>query len=325
MMCRCCMSQRKYKQKYYRGRSIPEIASIGLAFDFNDSDMLFEAEFCEQCTNDAGEVFLPQTTQILVGEFRKYFVSLVISLLEYEKDKLEHKHISSQIDGIKTYTVGNRNPIYFARIWKALILHNHSRYRKLCDTLCAYIDRKHAEEVKDFPSSSNLSDIFKYQEICNFFAVHKSSAMNFDERYYEVLLTPEQLEAAKELISQKVETFEVNKTIAVDEVAQLTQSINFQEEIGIFHKSEFANEPLISDTEMFDSKVKSVFLKLLNMDLPQSLLKSFCSKLLLSEEQAVIVLVEYIKFLILKSIDSECVPSFLIDQFWRKQIKSFLL
>ena len=76
-------SKRKLKIKYTWGRSMTSVIYAAFEFDFGwDEDNMFYNNFTIYNTNDAGERLLPQTTQILIGEFKKAMILNAISLLE---------------------------------------------------------------------------------------------------------------------------------------------------------------------------------------------------------------------------------------------------
>ena len=81
-MCRACSEQRMIFNKFPCGRSVSSVWYSGLDFDFNQGDNMLLSSFWQQNTNDAGERLMPQTCQILIGEWKKFFIEVASLILK---------------------------------------------------------------------------------------------------------------------------------------------------------------------------------------------------------------------------------------------------
>ena len=102
-----------------------------MEFNLQQEYHTLESEICSKFTNDAGELLLPETTQILLGNFKLTFMSTVLSKM------LSHYHSSPQT---KSYQDGEQiyyNTCYYLspqneQIWNEFILHDFEAYKQMC-------------------------------------------------------------------------------------------------------------------------------------------------------------------------------------------------
>jgi hypothetical protein len=107
---------------------------------------------------------------------------------------------------------------------------------------------------------------------------------------------------------------EIESSIIVKFIENLTQKLEMK---LITFSDKFLNTINCNFSDC-DSNIQTQFDALMNLDMPSLMMKEFRLKLLLEDGQDFVILIEYLKFLVLKSKDEDIVPSFFIDQLWKE-------
>jgi hypothetical protein len=139
------------------------------------------------------------------------------------------------------------------------------------------------------------------------------------ESEYEVLLTHQQIQIAQNFLKKYFGEEALHlENITPKQIIQAVDKLRLTPEIKMFwFPDDFI---LIFDCEenIFEREIQEMFDKLVDVQMPPFLVEFYSNRLFLTEEMGMAVFIEYIKFLILKSRDSNVVPSFLVDLFWRE-------
>lgn len=313
--------ERVLKQKIYKDLTPSSIAFRTLDFELTADDVRtsFETAFWKQNTNDAGEPLLPQTCQILIGEGKKHFVRKVVNCITSQKRGIL-KRPSAAFVRQKRYYISSStmnsapDSPYIDRVWKMMITYNHRTYAKLCDEVSGgYVDRVPNAPASRQPIDNTMDSIFMLEN-----RLEKAlTAKDFNERDYEVTMTPEQIQYAKEYFEKELRDAEVDE-IDLGKLKEVIHKLKNQDgykQLGLVQV--VSRQQLHSDG--YERHVQTLLDKICQTELPQGVLDSFASQLNLDEESVVHVFVEYAKFLVLKVLHpAEYQPSFLVDQLWRE-------
>jgi hypothetical protein len=134
-----------------------------------------------------------------------------------------------------------------------------------------------------------------------------------------VLLTHQQIQIAKNFLKEYFGEEELHlENVTPKQIIEAVDKLRLTPEIKMsWFPCDFI---LILDCEenKFEREIQQMFGKLVDVQMPPFLVEFYSNKLFLTEEMGMAVFIEYIKFLILKSRDSNVVPSFLVDLFWRE-------
>jgi hypothetical protein len=139
------------------------------------------------------------------------------------------------------------------------------------------------------------------------------------ENEYEVLLTHQQIQIAKNFLKEYFGEKELHlENVTPKQIIQAVDRLRTTLEIKMFWFSDGFILILDCEENIFEREIQQMFDKLVDVQMPPFLVEFYSNKLFLTEEMGMAVFIEYIKFLILKSRDSNVVPSFLVDLFWRE-------
>lgn len=98
-----------------------------LKFDLNlgkNPRLTIEARFTRENTNDMGEFLLPQTSHIIIMEFKKFMVLQGIEIQKRRREGSLDLKKNFKKDKKWTFTSPYTAPPYLDRVWKLLILYN---------------------------------------------------------------------------------------------------------------------------------------------------------------------------------------------------------
>ena len=112
-----------------------------------------------------------------------------------------------------------------------------------------------------------------------------------------VFLTKEQISQVKDYIKENLDSSN-SKVIKLEVLIDLTKET--KEYLYSLKDTSSVKIDLYQDIENFDPKVRSLFVKLIEVEFPQSILNKVKAQLMLDDNQAVLLMIEYIKFLILR-------------------------
>ena len=185
-----------------------------------------------------------------------------------------------------------------------MILYNHQKYKEFWNILVGgYIHRTIPDKFQ--PEWAYINDLLEINSAFVFNQEDMStySFENFQE--YEVQMTLTEIDDTILTIKENLELFS-NKDI----ILKLNNNYNDKVWFSIFQdlKEEINN----SDKECY-----FLFQELIDVNFPSSMLKWIESKLRIDSDSCLILIIEYFKFLILKSKHpSEWISSFFIDKVW---------
>ncbi|CAI2361049.1 unnamed protein product [Moneuplotes crassus] len=337
------MSDRRLKRKCYKGRTACFVAYACLSFQFNtpfEEGKTDKTETLEQLqelsnsktntkmnknhkiltifqkanTNDAGEIFLPQTSQIVLGDFRKKFCSKADAVIKDEETSYGHSY---RFGSEKYYSYTEYLSAYMDRALKFFILHAFERY---CE-VCRYVTGGFVDRIPNYKTNTyfymHKSELYEYQTSSYKIALYKCKELK--EQNYELIVTPGQLEFIKAYLKEKMDDFIINKgCFEVQELKAMLDELENQDEYSNLKSYDQLDQVDLLEGEV-SHEAKILFEKLLDVNFPDHLLYLYSRKMQISEEESFIIFIEYLKFLILKYLNPEAdiVPSFRIDQFWR--------
>jgi hypothetical protein len=137
---------------------------------------------------------------------------------------------------------------------------------------------------------------------------------------FGVLGSISQISDTKKYFSKIALANQENETFEISEVKQIIEDLKSSNDIKTFTFSEEAAKVLNIDISNAPKEVQKIFEAIIDMEMPEALFTFYKNKLMLDEDQVIIVIVEYTKFLILKALKpKETIPSMLLNLFWSKQ------
>ena len=302
MRWRWWTNKRKLNKIFPWGRSISSISYDAFKFDFGkDDDNIFYNNFTIHNTNDAGERLLPQTTQILIGEFKKAMILNATSLLDKQ---IDDNYVTISDERGKEWITFSLISTQLDRIWREMILYNNRKYREFCqDIVGGYIHRW--IPMNTLKDDTYTRYIFHKNKI--FWYRDNSLYDQWKENYqkYETIMNLSQLKDSIAFIKELLETN------SVEEILQKLDS-SFSLNIEFLINQDFGIDLTNSDEEWY-----TLLQELLDINFPNIMIKWVESKLRISSDSSLILLVEYLKFLIIKSkFPSDWVPSYFVDKVW---------
>ena len=194
-------------------------------------------------------------------------------------------------------------PYEFDLIWKYLILYNHSAYKEFCNELVGGYIHRSFPNIK-YSESSYIRDLFQKNSVFNHYEdYNKEISENYQQ--YHVILTPEELEMVVLSIKSSVKLLSKDDILSTIEVlSKENDKFTLTENFGV--------DLIKSDEEWFKQ-----FQNLTEISFPSCLSYWIESKLRVDSDSTCVILLEYIKFLILKSRNpSEWIPSYFISRVW---------
>jgi hypothetical protein len=145
---------------------------------------------------------------------------------------------------------------------------------------------------------------------------HHTDLLN--EIDYEVLMSKKQMQIAKEFFRELTKTEVQSEGIKVTEIVRGVHKLRQLNGFSAFQFPEDFINTLNIDVSKSAEQIQTLFNVLVDIRMPSYMMKSFIERIFITEDMGIAVLIEYIKFLILKSTNHDIVPSFLVDLFWRE-------
>jgi hypothetical protein len=237
-----------------------------------------------------------------------------------KKDRMTHyRNRFVRVEKGITYLSNSdiQDSIHLDRAWKHLILSDHEVYKDFCFKISGgYLDKPTPRTDNCKYKEISMNDLY---ESDSRFKVHNKYE-DFDECSFDVLLSISQISDTKKYFSKIALANQENETFEISEVIQIIEDLKSSNDIKTFTFSEEAAEVLNIDISNAPKEVQKIFEAIIDMEMPEALFTFYKNKLMLDEDQVIIVIVEYAKFLILKALKpKETIPSMLLNLFWSKQ------
>ena len=195
-------------------------------------------------------------------------------------------------------------PLQLDRVWRHMILFNHQKYKEFWDVLVeGYIHRIIPDQFQ--PKLEYMKNLFEKSESLtyNYDEFDEYDFENFQES--EVLMTKEEIENTKNHIKNNLELL-TNEEI----ITKLENKL--KSEIWFKIQQDLETEIITSDEESFH-----LLQELIDVDFPSSIMKLIESKLRIDSDSWLILIIEYFKFLVLKSkYPSEWISPVFVDKVW---------
>jgi hypothetical protein len=126
------------------------------------------------------------------------------------------------------------------------------------------------------------------------------------------------MQIAKNFFREYAITKVQSEGIKVTEIVIYIQKLRQLDGFSVFQFPEDFIGTLNIDVSKSSEQTQTLFNFFVDIRMPSYMMKSFIERIFITEDMGIAVLIEYIKFLILKSTNHDIVPSFLVDLFWRE-------
>ena len=108
--------------------------------------LTIEARFTRENTNDMGEALMPQTSHVIIMEFKKFMYMQAVEIQKRTRDGTLDMTKNFKKDKQWYFSSPFSAPPYIDRVWKLLILYNKN-YEEFCQKACGgFVEREDPRE-----------------------------------------------------------------------------------------------------------------------------------------------------------------------------------
>ena len=288
----------------------------------------------EMTTNELGNSILPCAAEVIILQFRKLMAAFAYFWTEQTENELPYHYyyFSRTNDIMKKQRIGKYNyyqcnyypSAIIDSVWRLLIQSTRIYNEFWYELWGGYIERiDHIYKTEIFELElCNLDSFLNSQNI--FLKKYDPLWYEYSEFKDKIYQDKHSIMVKKSELGKIVNT--INQTV-INEVI-LSNALKFEIWDNIHswitnsHENIFENNERNSMFSVLTDSNKlwnypSIFIKLLSSEFPQNLLSSFEQRYCLSNSDAILVMVEYLKFLtICKLFKADFSPSKWVDQFW---------
>ena len=237
----------------------------------------------------------------------KYMIGISLSLMSSARLTVNNTKLFT-INGQRIYMWNEPRPFHVNKFLKHLVLNYPDLFNDFCQMMVGgeiWFNESQKHHLRNDTltryAHDGVYDVYSGLSYDNELQLNnwlKRSNPKYVKFLREsVFLTKEQISQVKDYIKENLDSSN-SKVIKLEVLIDLTKET--KEYLYSLKDTSSVKIDLYQDIENFDPKVRSLFLKLIEVEFPQSILNKVKAQLMLDDNQAVLLMIEYIKFLILR-------------------------